>query len=922
MAASVDASLPTAPNPASTQSSEDKWVDAVQSATTSKQTENASSSETPSPSEAEADASLNVDDIRDKYDIPDFTGDGLMETKLHGSTTVGQKAAEQFIERIRNDVDDSKLDENSDEAKLVDLLDAQGATDNGYELYGYVELIESGGSTYRESQTDPTRLTGDDVTQIVDEEKLAKQISELMQEDGISKRYDQALKDAIEGVDQSTRDEIADKVDKALFEDDGKTPNLSFEDYVIAIKAKASKEGDDKLSESIQSEVDHYFEALQALDPERYKSRKQAFDQNMMTHQLDGYMSDPSSIKNEHADTGLRSTIDIVQHGINGALQSLDKGSKAYDQYKRLIDELQLFSGKLEGIKEKDGAVIYRAMMYAARVQGADSQLMDKVVDTQLKELSGNRSETAGALKKVLSASSSSGTLGAMTGTMSLVSAGVQLSHGGWEGMSADDRVAAVRDLVGGLSFTNDFARFGSNIITQLSDKNGKPRINAAGWLGLLDDNFPDIFRKNSSADVKTDAVAKKISEKVNDTSDEIKQSGNNLSSLSEEQRRDYEKTAEALGKEIGATSSSEDKPYTAKRVGLSFLRYMGGAGLDTTGGVMDIVTGVNKLKNADSELERAGAGLSIGGGSSTTAMAIANTVSMFSSKGSHLAAKLGSDIGTKVVNGLFAGSRFAGPVLGVVGAVFGIVGSVIAEAINHKKMQKLTDSQGQFFKDLSGYGVTKDDWGDKLEYARYAAYMYGGRDAPDDQSIFDYQKQEWQHFQDTEGKRGSSLARLAPYLHKDGDFGRESLWEKHLQGGTTRMTAKDHISKSDDWRPFVDTDLDVGEKVTVDEYRRSAVSEYFDADFYREHEKSLQVVDRLWDEWNGKDDIVSKDDLEKIKDDESKSQEERDAARFLYEQNDFFDALDTLHKGGDGDGKISTNDRRDWLDANEVKRA
>ncbi|WP_106418729.1 hypothetical protein [Salinicola tamaricis] len=64
---------------------------------------------------------------------------------------------------------------------------------------------------------------------------------------------------------------------------------------------------------------------------------------------------------------------------------------------------------------------------------------------------------------------------------------------------------------------------------------------------------------------------------------------------------------------------------------------------------MIDIVSGVNKLKSADNALERAGAGLQIGAGSAASAMALANTISMFSSAGSNLAATIGN-VGTKVM--------------------------------------------------------------------------------------------------------------------------------------------------------------------------------------------------------------------------------------------------------------------------------
>ncbi|OLO09444.1 hypothetical protein BTW08_01740 [Salinicola sp. MH3R3-1] len=768
--------------------------------------------------EVSGDSDLSVDEIRKKYDIPDFSDDGLLEVKVGDDKTVGEKAAEDFINGIRDDVKSGKLAEDSDEAKLVDLIDAQGATENGYDLYGYVELMESGGSTYRQTQTDPTHLTGDDAKAIIDEDELAKQISGLMQKEGISKRYDDALQGAIESIPEDTRTDIADRVDKALFEPDSKDPNPGFEDYVIAMKEKAEATDDEELTDKLQDEVDNYFEALQALEPDSYKDRKQTFDQNMMTHQLDSYMENPDSVDAENASIGLRDTIDIVQAGVNSTLQSLDKSDKSYNAYQTLNKDLESFKQSLPNLSPEGHKQLAKALQLATEVtnrpginQNEKNKLFQSVINDNLKSLP---EAERGTFKKLLDSASSTGTLGAMSGTMSLISGGMQISNGGWDDMSTDERVAAVRDLVGALSFGNDFARFGSNLIEQLSGKvdvpgveGGVPRAQATSWLGLLGDNFPDIWR--SGADAKADLFSEAISTRVNKASENLGNQGIPLDDLDENGRKNFEKLAENLGNQMIDTGSRTSGGDIAKNAGRSFLRFMGGAGLDITGGVMDLVSGVKKLKDADTALERAGAGLQIGLGASGTGMAIANTVSMFAPSGSNLAANIGG-IGTRVMSGVFMGARVAGPVLGVVGTIFGIAGTLIAEAINHKKLQKLTDSQGQFFKDLSEYGVTEEDWGDKLEFARYESYMYGGRDSPDDQSIFEYQADEWEHFQNTEGEKGSSLPRLAPHLHKDGDPDEKNLWEKHLDGGTTRQNGKDSYYKTDDWRPWGDTDTEI----------------------------------------------------------------------------------------------------------------
>ena len=120
----------------------------------------------------------------------------------------------------------------------------------------------------------------------------------------------------------------------------------------------------------------------------------------------------------------------------------------------------------------------------------------------------------------------------------------------------------------------------------------------------------------------------------------------------------------------------------------------------------MEIVE-TRKLKNAKTALEKTDAAFTLGGGASGTGMAIANTISMFAPKGAHLAGKLAGDVAATVIRGLAIGARVAGPIFAVAGVIFGVAGTLIAEAVEHAKMQKLTDSQGKFFKDLADAGVT-----------------------------------------------------------------------------------------------------------------------------------------------------------------------------------------------------------------------
>lgn len=858
---------------------------------------------------------VNKGEYLEKVDPPADFGESIMDHKIgEGDTTVSQKASEDFINGIKNDIKEGKLAEDSKEAKLVQLFEASASLDQGYSLYGYAEGIESGGSTYRESDTDPTQLTGNDVKEILDEGKVSEKIAEYMQDENISGRYETALKDAVGKIPESERNEMKEKIDAALFKNG--EPNTDFEKGIIGLYEK----GDDESKDKAEKLTDDYFQALQQLDPEGYTERRQTFNSLLSTYQIDKAMANPETLDPEAVKTGLADTFTLVKSGINAALKGLKEGDKAYDSLKKLGDDISSFQNIYKDMDPKDIPKVMDAIIDATEKGGSSADL-DKIVEDKLKGLNTKREETAGGLKKVLHSAASTGTLGSITGVMSLASGIYSIAKGGWSQMTSDERIAAARDLLGGLSGVKDFTTFGSNIVeklggTQQIDGKDVAKIKATDWLGVWDQNFPDIWK----SDAPTDPLSKSISSNIAETSEALKDKPITAELNNADSSTLNNQISEDVGRAMGAPdakSGGSKGSFDAGKAGRSFLRFVSGAGLDMTGGALDIVSGVRKLQKAETPLEKAAAGTTLGSGIASTGSGIATTISMFAGKGSSIASKIVAPLATRIVQGLTVGARVAGPVLGVAGAVLGVVGSLIAEAVEHNKMQKLTDSQGKFFADLADQGVAQGDWGDKLEFARYSTYMYGDRDTPDDKSIFDFQADEWKHFQETEGKKGSSLNRLAPGLHRDSDLNEKNLWEKHLTGSTTRTTGKDHESKTDDWRPWSDTDLEPGNLDSTTAYYTRSVGQTYDKTFLDENRSNIETIVDKWDDWNGKDSIVSEKDLRKIADDSGSSEDERAAAKFLLDNENFRRALDGIREQGNQDTKISSKDLNAWF--NEI---
>jgi len=93
---------------------------------------------------------------------------------------------------------------------------------------------------------------------------------------------------------------------------------------------------------------------------------------------------------------------------------------------------------------------------------------------------------------------------------------------------------------------------------------------------------------------------------------------------------------------------------------------------------------------------------------------------------------------------------------------------TVIQQSALGPHLQKATEKENDWYRDLAGDGLLQDNWADKVEYAHYEIHHYHGRDTPTDDSLFRFQQSEWEHFDSTPQSGGSSSNRLDGDLHKD----------------------------------------------------------------------------------------------------------------------------------------------------------
>lgn len=322
-----------------------------------------------------------------------------------------------------------------------------------------------------------------------------------------------------------------------------------------------------------------------------------------------------------------------------------------------------------------------------------------------------------------------------------------------------------------------------------------------------------------------------------------------------------------------GGTSGNGDVGSKKKALigpALKGLAYM----TDFAGGILDTVVagvGLNQLiKNGGTPMEFAASSTGVVSGS------------FFTIGG---AAEIGASLQTasRVLSGLGAGLRAAGPIGNLIGLGVGFASLILNAVMAQKKGAETEGKIREQFEQFAEDGVTEDDWGEKFNYLINSSYgfkemMHAGDDDKEPDPLF----KEW--------------------FPED-----MAAWEaqpEQYEKFTQEIRENGNV---DDF--FFDFDQD---QMQLNIHGQA---------FYQENKETIDTILFNWDEgdggndWTGGDDIVSKSDLEKIADPENgHSKKEQDAAQFLLDNDDFFALLDTLHKQDGSDDKISSADIDSWM--------
>ncbi|MFF7707068.1 hypothetical protein [Pseudomonas sp. NPDC007930] len=676
-----------------------------------------------------------VDDTRAKHDLPSQdeldvlnlkTGEHVDKDDPNSEElTVSELATQNLIEEYRAGVEDGSIAKDDPRAKLVRALEAQAAYANGRGITGYTEAQGAFGGTWREFDDGQTQLTGADMHDIIDGPKLQEEIGKLFSDPTISADYKAKMDGALDKL--PNKDEIKQK----LLDLVGKNRD----EYVAYLKDLKDQ---GKLTEA-QQDLSDTLTSLSMFDPDAATKAAQDIQADGLTSDLNDLVADPSKISDENKELATKDLFGLLKGVLKGELVDLPR--RTQETIEKFLEE------GLNG-KEKSSAVT-KALEELGDVYKKNGVISEADLNTAL-----NRSYVPiaerGKLGEVFSALNSKGILGSIGAGVSLFSGIYQLvGDGGKLGETPQQRLAIAKDFLSFAGASGQFVKVGSAV----SEALGKG--NLVDFLGL-DSTLPEIWGKNGvqgpnfefetsklppsmKAKIET-ALDSSASYKYGDLNDVLGDGAGG------------QQAADALGGSIGerlqgATGGKLSAGKAAKIAG-SVIKVLGPA-TDLAGGFADIVLGAFTIKSGvetNDPLVKAQGGLQIAAGAFGASAGVLGAAALF---------------------GAGSAAALTGPFF-LVGVVLAVVGGIVGYFVDHNKKQKATEEENDWYRDLAADGLLQDDWADKVEYAHYSIYHYDGREAPEDDSLFRFQEAEWEHFDDTPQKDGSSENRLDDDLHKD----------------------------------------------------------------------------------------------------------------------------------------------------------
>ncbi|KAF1020895.1 MAG: hypothetical protein GAK37_03527 [Pseudomonas sp.] len=644
----------------------------------------------------------DVDKLRTDNGLPplkDVSVDNLATTEKDENgapLSVQDLSMKTLVDGYRAGVKDGSIGKDDPRAKFLRAVEARSMADNG------MSIIPEHGFGNLGIATTPIDVTSRDVRDnIFDTKAIDQTINDLLGDSTIQHDIKASHDAALGKVDggQAKVDETRQKLLDS-------TSSENFTKYIKALQ-------DDGKTELATQEIQTAYSALADIDP----AKADNFLQNL---QIDGYtdsveklMDDPTKISD--ANTALATTDNTV------AILSMLKGGadglprQALGVYSKFVDQL---------LKDKNAAADFgKAMISLGDTWQKNGVISFSDIDKAVsKEIMPNLSEeNRSAFVKNLNFLKDNGVLGSVGGAIGMGRIVYQLAGQG--GKLADTpmkRLGIANDFLGFLGTGSHFATLGLKVYDKLRG------TNAYKLMGF-DRSLPDLWAKPAEGyhalPKDAEAIQKKYFEIVDQAMDDGKDVGKALNSggwsddAALKVQEGIEKGIASRGGVAGAGFGSKFASSALKVIGMA---------TDVAGGVISVVQAAFTLRDGVRDkdpVKIASGSLSMAGGVSS------------------LVGAAGGVLGTLGVTGRII--PFLGPVGFLVSGALSFVGAILSTVQSHK-LHKISMQNWNQVQDFKQDGLLKPNGDEAYVWLQTYLSDWGQRDAPQNQSIFDFRKEEW----------------------------------------------------------------------------------------------------------------------------------------------------------------------------------
>ena len=683
-----------------------------------------------------------TDAVRTQYGLPataDVDVMGMATTTLNkagdpnsGYMTVGTLTVKTLVDQYRSMLANGEMSSDDPRAKLVRAFDARGVLSNGYNLMPYTEEVSGSGTgtnrVYPGGEKNPTFMTTSllDTAALLDPAKVDAQIAALMANPTVQKDYQVAIDASTSTWPAGKKQALIDQLSNAM-------ASPAYTEAVQALKDKGQSYAAEKMIADDTAD-------LALLDPAKATETAQTLTRNSLQADLLRLQANPGLVDNVSFDQAATDAISITIQALRSGSAAIRHGTQSTTDLVKYLNE---FSGDKKSVTAL--ASVLKELVIEAKKSSGTINLAD-VSKTDF-DAAMNKTympqELRGKVAGFFANTQKAGVWGSISGAAAIAAFGYKLSKGAWgPNSTALERFGAARDIISFLSVGNHVHKLGATVVDGFINMIGKTPGGEAAWTAMgLDRTLPEVWGKKSFLpDGKSwgelwksyDATAAAA---VRGAPPVVGAAADNMAHLWE-----------------AARPNNILPGGMALRVGMSAIKILGT--VTDLGGVADIVIGALGLQKSIASGNAAGIAsntVGIASGAALTMSGIIGTAGLFAAVPAIVAA---------AVAPLF----FVGAILGGIGF---IIASATANAKRHDELQTASTNQTQWFSALAADGLTTSDWQDKLEYLRYAFTTYGDDNTnANNQSYFQFQKAEWNYFQNTPSENGSSTNRLNKDLH------------------------------------------------------------------------------------------------------------------------------------------------------------